>query len=73
MLSTVPHAFMAQTYQVSIFWWMFSVNNINFQSEIFLHVFNCVRVLANLLFTGAIQFHHHKHNERANYKNSLRR
>jgi len=43
ILSAVPHEFVAQTYQASILWCMFSAHNINFQSEIFLYVFNFVR------------------------------
>jgi len=73
MLSVVPHEFMAQAYQVSILLWMFSAHNINFQSEIFLYVFNCVRVLSNLPSAGNIQFQHHEHNEQATLKNQLHR
>jgi len=73
MFSAITHEFMAQTYQVSILCCMFSVHNINFQSEIFLYVFNCVRVLSNLPYASDIQFHHHEHNEQATFKNSLHR
>ena len=73
MLSAVPHEFMAQVYQESNLWCIFSAHNINFQSEIFLYVFNCVRVLSNLPYAGDTQFHHQEHNKQATFKNSLHR
>lgn len=71
MLSTVPHAFIAKACQTSILWCMFSAHNINFQSEIFVYVFNCVGVLSNLPHADDIQFHHYENNEQANLENSL--